>query len=589
MKELMPSNKTILQRFIYPGLIFHNPEDLYLKGQYIVDRERQTISLVKGDKVVFYTYFNALSVNTWKLDCNIKSVDLAIIGKGECNVEICHAVEGFPIRVLTNCRLSLESKEQYVSVTNWSSLANGYVFLRVSAYTDCQIDEMCFCTEEQGDPKIKLGIVITHFNRQVITKRSIARIEKGLFCNNQNVNIKLVVVDNSNNLDYNVSNENTLIIPSKNYGGAGGFTRGLLYLKDNSFTHCCFMDDDASCEIESIRRTYIIYSFLLREGKSKIAISGTLIREDTPNIVHEAGAKFSRGRWLPTIPGLNLSISESLHSLETNSYKSNYGAWCYFAFDIGSIVNLAYPFFVRGDDTYFSISNNLNIKNVNGICTWIDDFGLKESPMTRYLGFRSTLIIPMLQGTLSLSRCVKLFFRWHRQCLISYNYASARAIEHAVEDIIHGSESLANDLDGTIFRSKISPLQEAEKLTIPPEEVSFTYPKKERSIICEIIRLISFNGLFIPSVLFRRTVLQQKGIVGDKRAIFMHKGVYYFNPFSRRGYVAKYDKLECVIRIVNRTRLIFKVIARYNKFSRDFYDSREKLTSEKNWRNIFNI
>ena len=65
-------------------------------------------------------------------------------------------------------------------------------------------------------------------------------------------------------------------------GGSGGFTRGLMYLEDEkSYTHCLFMDDDASCEIESIRRAYALLQYATTE---KFAVAGAQLREAAPSI-----------------------------------------------------------------------------------------------------------------------------------------------------------------------------------------------------------------------------------------------------------------------------------------------------------------
>ena len=103
-------------------------------------------------------------------------------------------------------------------------------------------------------------------------------------------NIGLTVIDNSQNISRDEAQGITLI-PNNNLGGSGGFTRGLLHLKDEgSFTHCLFMDDDASCEVESIRRCYHLLQFAVTE---RFAVSGVLMRELEPY-------RFSRG--LPGSP-----------------------------------------------------------------------------------------------------------------------------------------------------------------------------------------------------------------------------------------------------------------------------------------------
>ena len=84
--------------------------------------------------------------------------------------------------------------------------------------------------------------------------------------------VSLNVVDNSQNLP---EIDGVNIIPNENLGGSGGFTRGLMHLKENgSYTHCLFMDDDASCEVEGIKRTI---SFLEHALDHKTALAGAML------------------------------------------------------------------------------------------------------------------------------------------------------------------------------------------------------------------------------------------------------------------------------------------------------------------------
>lgn len=579
--------KTIIQNFIYPGLNFQNPEDMYLRGCYLLDRSNQTVRIFKGNSTSFDTYFNALSVYTWKKDCSLDNLYFGIAGEGECIVELCYRFKDEIPLVLKSFNVKLKSQKQYFSIEDWSRIESGFLFLRINGLSDCIVTSLEFASDTEVNAQTRLGIVITHFNRQQSVSKTIDRIEHTLLNRYPDSNIELIIVDNSSNLNIKTGNSKITILPSKNLGGAGGFTRGLIYLKERGFTHCCFMDDDASCEVESIRRTFVYFSYISKDNRRDVAISGTLLKEEEPNIILEAGAIFHRGRWMPTSHNLNVSSFESLYWLEYENLRSNYGAWCYFAFDIGNVKHYAYPFFVRGDDIFFSIINQFKVKTINGVCTWVDNFVLKDSPLTRYLQFRAMAIIPMLQGNSSMSRFIKNFYNWHSDCLHKYNYASAEAIEIAVSDIIGGSRFIEEDVDGAILRKKLKPLMDLEKLTVRPEEVNFQDPDKKKSYFKEILRVITVNGLFVPSILFKKNVIQMKETNGDRRDIFLKKGVYYYNKYSRLGCLVEYNKFESIKRICSRSLLIGKIVFKYRKFSKDFNQSGRLFTTSSFWNNVF--
>lgn len=84
---------------------------------------------------------------------------------------------------------------------------------------------------------------------------AIKRVKKNILDNPEYKDkILFTVVDNSKNIT-NEEASGVNIIPNENTGGSGGFMRGLLhYENDTNATHVLFMDDDASCETESITR-----------------------------------------------------------------------------------------------------------------------------------------------------------------------------------------------------------------------------------------------------------------------------------------------------------------------------------------------
>ena len=88
---------------------------------------------------------------------------------------------------------------------------------------------------------MKLGIVITHFNRQQFVLPAVERLVSDFLQTEEYKDkIALFIVDNSQNLP---KIDGVTIISNENLGGAGGFTRGLINLQETEgYTHCLFMD-----------------------------------------------------------------------------------------------------------------------------------------------------------------------------------------------------------------------------------------------------------------------------------------------------------------------------------------------------------
>ena len=148
------------------------------------------------------------------------------------------------------------------------------------------------------------------------------------------------------------------------------------------------MDDDATCEIESIKRTFAFMKFSKVE---KLAICGALLRETEPYRLMEMGAKFD-GYVKPIKVGLDMRDVGDLMLSEVEHVKPDYGAWWFFCFKIKEVEEFPFPFFVRGDDSRFSIRNKFKIMGMNGISVWGEDFASKTSPMNCYLDMRYHLL-----------------------------------------------------------------------------------------------------------------------------------------------------------------------------------------------------
>ena len=75
--------------------------------------------------------------------------------------------------------------------------------------------------------------------------------------------MRLQVVDNARNLELEPTNAVvTTVVPNRNLGGAGGFARGLMELRDEGWaTHVLFMDDDVTFEPEIVARIIALLSF----------------------------------------------------------------------------------------------------------------------------------------------------------------------------------------------------------------------------------------------------------------------------------------------------------------------------------------
>jgi galactofuranosylgalactofuranosylrhamnosyl-N-acetylglucosaminyl-diphospho-decaprenol beta-1,5/1,6-galactofuranosyltransferase len=580
---------TILQDLLMPGLEFAAPEDMYARGNDAItfDLNARRILFRPGGKVDFDTFYNGVTIQTWRRHCGIDELLLVLSGEGRFTLRfglhrVGHAKRWLSERTIELC----QGKPQSFAIDSWSGLESGILFFALETLGEAILTGGSFSTPIPPRRDIKLGIVITHFDRKKYVLPAIERIRTKLLDNPAySDNIALVVVDNSRNILPEEA-RGVVLIPNQNLGGSGGFMRGLLYLQDSAdFTHCLFMDDDASCEISSLLRAYALMQYSKTE---RFAVAGSLLREIEPFRLFEKGARFD-GLCRPLKTGLDMRSAQDLVWAEFSDQMPHYGGWWFFAFAIADVRCHAFPFFVRGDDIQFSLLNQFNICTMNGVACWGEDFGLKSGPLPIYLDVRNHVIQKLSvlsSGIMSTSWVIARFFFL---AALSYNYATAKAVTLAVKDVMEGPQFWHDNLDMSVKRAQINALRPSEKLTSSERAaLQIHYRWYEESKARKFLRLLTLNGFLLPSFFLRdATVFQHKGFAGALRSVFRFKKVLYEYEPLEVGYVATHDKAEFFVTLFSFLRIILKFVRCYKTLQRDYKKALPDMTSETFWRKIY--
>ena len=163
------------------------------------------------------------------------------------------------------------------------------------------------------------------------------------------------------------------VIEQGNFGGAGGFTRGLLSaLAMPEATHALLMDDDVQLEPDSLRRTLAFFR-LARPG---IALGGQMLDLLRPTHLFEAGALIDPVSWYLRPLHADSPLN---HGWELDRFfdlaPMHYNGWWFFAVPLSAVrqAGLPLPCFIRGDDVeYGRRLHELGIYTVSmpGVAIW---------------------------------------------------------------------------------------------------------------------------------------------------------------------------------------------------------------------------
>jgi galactofuranosylgalactofuranosylrhamnosyl-N-acetylglucosaminyl-diphospho-decaprenol beta-1,5/1,6-galactofuranosyltransferase len=572
-----------LQTFSFPNLDLQATEDMYLRtiGRAWFDLQAGGMHFDAGGTASTDTFFNGLTVATWKRTCAIRSLVLRVATLG------LHRAGRHSVWVAEHVVALVPGQPLCLPVPAWDELDDGLLFVRLRALGPARLAGGGFMTPEAPPNDVRLGIVITHFNRPAQVLGAERRIRAQLIdAPAGQGRISLTVVDNSRNLPL-PSRPGVDVLPNPNLGGTGGFVRGLLSLIDRrDATHALFMDDDAACEPASIARTLALLQYA---RTPRFAVAGALLREGTPWTLLEKGARFA-GLVTPLHAGLDMRRVGDLLVAEQPLGRPDYGAWWFFAFAIADVRRFPFPFFVRGDDIFFGLVNGFDIHTLNGIACIGADFGGKHGPVTAYLDARYHLVHALLAPRGARGRIAWVGRRLFMKPLAGYLYASARAVTLAMEHVARGPAFFRDNLDMQAVRAEIRGWGDAETLRSVDRAALDPKPARRHheTVGRRWLRALTLQGFLLPSWLLRdRTTLQPKSFHGRASGVYRYRRVLYEDAATSEGFMAEFDRPRFFAELGRFLVAWGRLFVRLPALRAAYADGSQAMSTEEFWRTVY--
>lgn len=579
-----------LQRLVFANLEVRADADLYLRldRRAWTDLNAGAVHFEAGGTLSSDTFFNGWTVGAWKRHCDIGTLVLSLAGAGEfvCTLGL-HRLGQASVWLAQHRLLLQDGSPSDLPVVGWSDLSDGLLFFHLRALGPGVVRGGAYRTPDLPRNLVRLGLVITHFNRQAQVMPAIARIRRELLdVPGLRDHLTLTVVDNSRNLPL-APHPTITHIPNRNLGGSGGFVRGLLSLVDSgTHTHALFMDDDASCETESIARSLALLQYT---HNRRLAIAGALLRELAPWELLEKGACFD-GKVKALNSGLDMRRVDHLLEAERPLMRPTYGAWWFFAFALAEVRQYPFPFFVRGDDIPFGLGNGFDITTLNGVACLGEDFGSKHGPMTAYLDARYHLVHALIAPRGAASRIFWVGSRLFLKALTGYLYSSAHAVTLAMQHTLQGPDFFRNNLDLQAVRQEMAAWAPAEKLVPIDRSALVARPARrhEESRLRRWVRALSLQGFLLPGWLLRdRMTVQAKAFHGRASGVFRYRRVLYEHAQNGTGFVAEFDRPRFFRELGGFLRVWMALFRRLPDLRRDYERGVREMTRVEFWRGVY--
>ena len=389
MQFLKYTSEGIMEKlYSLVNTIEKSKRNLYIKGNY----DRNTAGLLylkQGEKADFTTYFNSFSIKKWKRYTTLTQVTLKLQGEGDFAIVFDQLLPSGNV-IKTPAVMKDGAFDRTFDVQELSGDILGFS-IKCLSEEGTILGGAWYGNFENWQEK-SIGISITTFKRETYVKKTISVLQD---FQKQHSWLDILVVDKGQTLEP----EKMLgfqSIHNKNFGGSGGFTRGMIeYVEQDKVDYVLLMDDDIVLEPSAIERTHSLLCGL-KEMYEDSFLSGAMLSLEEPTMQYENTACWGKIR-LHSI-GKNYDMTDPsmlVKNEKVPGQHNRYGAWWYCVIPCHRIKSIGYPLplFVKGDDMEYGIRNHKELISMNGIGVWHQSFQSKISPIVNYYSDRNMLII----------------------------------------------------------------------------------------------------------------------------------------------------------------------------------------------------
>ncbi|MGI6078421.1 MAG: glycosyltransferase [Fastidiosipilaceae bacterium] len=436
---------------------------------------------------------------------------------------------------------------------------------------------------------IKIGIIICTYKRETYVKKALETIQDFLDSKKElGEQVGVFVIDNGKTLEAE-DLFGAKVIPNKNLGGSGGFTRGMIEVASSQegYTHFLLMDDDIVFDPSIIEKMLSILKYA--KNPEKLCIGGTMLRLDIPYYQYEMGAHWTDFTFKALKQGFDLRNYVDVLANECEE-EMDYNAWWCMCMPVGTVKRngLPLPLFIKGDDAEYGIRAAKQIMVINGIGVWHEDFKSKYSSELEYYFHRNQLLINAIYGVKNIKSSFERFVRAVGKQLVFQRYPVIKNIVMAYDDFFKGYGNL-NSLDGekkhAELRASAVKQQSKVELEVNGYPVTRVYKPVEKSTWK---RMMSFYGYFIPTMFYAkedrkgyRTIDLMYCTTDD---FYKAKEVLQYNFSTNTGFVTKLKRWEFVKASFTIIRMFFKFMLKYKKVAKGYRENLSVLTSLESWK-----
>lgn len=596
------------------SLLFSKPDICSEEGLYLRSRKQVTyanLSIVSSnldhtaiiltpDMVISTsTYFNLFPIHYWKTYTNVTEISFKFSFSGKLQFKLIGSIDkaqsanieniadyAYELSEVDVCELTGNGNELITvfDITKIQSLAFSNLYIEILALNETILyEDGGIYTKSKPIREVNLALVTTTYKREIYVSRNRALMLKYL---DNELPLFWYIIDNGQTL-IEETTEKLRVLHNKNYGGAGGFGRGLYEAElAKNFTHIMYSDDDVEIEPRIYERVIQFYQYVL---SPKTCLGGAMLSQEDQKIQRERYCKFRSNEVCTDSKNVMLDITQLgellFNNLDNITPISAFAWWfCVFPLELGFNNKYPLPLFFQGDDIEFGLrlnKHNYKLINFNSLGLWHEKVQLKNY-IRRYYQRRNSLILTIIYG--NYFKAISLIISRTILALLNMTYKTLEIEFLGYKDALKGAEYLMN-LDAELKHQELY-AHEQDKFI---ENKNAFEPIKiinKFSIFSLIILCLSFIGNLIPGFFQKKIVLQE--LYADKSSIMAKlfaKEIYFLDETSQYVMITIRSRMRSVKMLLTCFSLGLTLAIKYKKIKKSYARNYEYMSSRDFWHN----
>ena len=417
------------------------------------ENARAAPAMDPGQTLSLDTFLNAFYERYWRELTDIGAIALEVETSGACTLRLVRQGGGREPRILQQLAVCGERTITVLDAPGDPEDAGGAVlYLEVQALTGgARLRAGRWITGGPPVQPVALAIVICSFGREEMVAETL-RAMAGVAAASGAISQLLVVHQGPSDLERHPAimglqasdafAGKLRILRQANFGGSGGFTRGMIEAVDAGATHVLLMDDDVAVDPAVFTRL----TALLGHLKAPTTIGGQMLDLRQPGRLHASheSVDLDRLALINPLRGADLAAAGATALFQAMA-ASRYNGWwfCCIPAELIRTLGLPLPMFIRHDDTEYGLRTTLSgaaLATVPGLFVWHEPFEAKVKPWQAYYDRRNMLITAALHGRPDAARQAMVLIRETWGGLTLHRYEYCWAIGQAAEDYLKGPE-----------------------------------------------------------------------------------------------------------------------------------------------------